>query len=174
MVNGSFVFGFDNDTTDVFDHTVKFGIEAALETATFTILTPYPGTLLHRKLASENRILDGDWSHYDTTRAVFRPKLMSVEELEGGYFRAYREFYSWRSILSRCRFRDSGFAKRLLLNAAYKKAEPVYHLLGNGVRAGWGRPIMKWFATPNGGRQGARMQCQATDAPDDAPAALDS
>jgi radical SAM superfamily enzyme YgiQ (UPF0313 family) len=136
MVNGSFVFGFDNDTTDVFEHTVDFGIDAKLETATFTILTPYPGTLLHRKLVTEGRMLDNDWSHYDTTRAVYRPKLMSVEELERGYFRAYREFYSWRSILSRCRVRDRGFAKRLLLNAAYKKAEPMYHLLGNGVRAG--------------------------------------
>jgi radical SAM superfamily enzyme YgiQ (UPF0313 family) len=94
MVNGSFVFGFDNDTTDVFDHTVKFGIDAKLETATFTILTPYPGTLLHKKLVTEGRILDKDWSHYDTTRAVYQPKLMSVAELESGYFRSYQEFYS--------------------------------------------------------------------------------
>lgn len=154
MVNGSFVFGFDSDTTDVFDHTVEFGIDARLETATFTILTPYPGTLLHRKLVAEGRILDSDWSHYDTTRAVYQPKLMSVADLESGYFRAYREFYSWRSIRSRCRLREPGFAKRLLLNTAYKKAEPMYGLLGRGIRAGWARPVMNWFARPNGGREG--------------------
>jgi radical SAM superfamily enzyme YgiQ (UPF0313 family) len=149
MVNGSFVFGFDNDSTDVFDDTVRFGIEARLETATFTILTPYPETLLYKKLAADGRILDHDWAHYDTTRPVYRPRLMSAEELEAGYFRAYREFYSWPSIWTRCRVREPGFAKRLLLNVAYKRVEPLYHLLGKGLKAGWGRPVMNWFARPN-------------------------
>ncbi|MBN2054671.1 B12-binding domain-containing radical SAM protein, partial [bacterium] len=98
MVNGSFVFGFDHDGPDVFTHTVQFGIEARLETATFTILTPYPGTLLYKKLLAGGRIIDHDWSHYDTTRVVFQPMGMSGEELEAGYFQAYRDFYSWRSI----------------------------------------------------------------------------
>ena len=149
MVNGSFVFGFDHDDTDVFKLTVDFGIEAKLETATFTILTPYPGTLLYKKLSKEGRILDRNWAHYDTTRAVYTPKLMSPEELEAGYFQAYRDFYSWHSIWTRCRFNEPGFAKRLLLNVAYKKVEPVYRYLGSRVRAGWGRPIMDWFAKPN-------------------------
>jgi radical SAM superfamily enzyme YgiQ (UPF0313 family) len=149
MVNGSFVFGFDHDGSDVFDHTVKFGIEAKLETATFTILTPYPGTLLYKKLDSEGRIVDRNWAHYDTTRAVFHPKLMSAAELEAGYFRAYRDFYSWSSILTRCRLQEPGFAKRLLLNTAYKKIEPTFSLLGKGLRAGWARPAMEWFAGPN-------------------------
>jgi radical SAM superfamily enzyme YgiQ (UPF0313 family) len=149
MVNGSFVFGFDNDNTDVFGHTVAFGIEAKLETATFTILTPYPGTLLYKKLHDEGRIMDHNWAHYDTTRAVYLPKLMTADELEAGYFQAYRDFYSWRSIRNRCRYGEPGFAKRLLLNVAYKRVEPIYRLLGRCVRAGWSRPIMDWFAKPN-------------------------
>lgn len=149
MVNGSFVFGFDNDGPDVFDHTVQFGIEAKLETATFTILTPYPSTLLYKKLDAEGRILDRDWAHYDTTRAVYQPKRMTPAELEAGYFEAYRLFYSWGSIWSRCRFREPGFTKRLVLNAAYKKVESAWSFLGKGVKAGWGRPVMSWFAKPN-------------------------
>jgi radical SAM superfamily enzyme YgiQ (UPF0313 family) len=149
MVNGSFVFGFDNDGPDVFAQTVQFGIEARLETATFTILTPYPGTLLHRKLAAEGRIVDRNWAHYDTTRAVYRPKLMSAEELEAGYFQAYRDFYSWDSIFARCRLREPGSARRLLLNVGYKKIEPTFSLLGQGLRAGWARPVMHWFAKPS-------------------------
>ncbi len=149
MVNGSFVFGFDNDNTDVFSRTTEFGIEARLETATFTILTPYPGTLLYKKLQKEGRIIDSKWEHYDTTRAVYRPKLMSPDELEAGYFQAYQDFYSWRSVQTRCRFGEPGFAKRFMLNAAYKKAEPIYRFLGRGIRAGWGHPIMNWFAKPN-------------------------
>ncbi len=149
MVNGSFVFGFDNDGPDVFAQTVEFGIEAKLETATFTILTPYPGTLLYKKLDVEGRITDRNWAHYDTTRAVYRPKLMSAAELEAGYFQAYRDFYSWSSILTRCRLGEPGSAKRLLLNIAYKKIEPAFSLLGRCLRAGWARPIMDWFAQPN-------------------------
>jgi len=150
MVNGSFVFGFDNDDHGVFRRTVDFGIEARLETATFTILTPYPGTLLYKKLQREGRILDRDWAHYDTTRAVYLPKRMSPEELEAGYFQAYGDFYSWPSIRTRCRWGEPGFSKRLLLNLAYKKMEPLYRFLGRSVRAGWSRPVMDWFAKPNG------------------------
>jgi radical SAM superfamily enzyme YgiQ (UPF0313 family) len=149
MVNGSFVFGFENDNSEVFRNTVDFGIEARLETATFTILTPYPGTLLYRKLHGEGRILDHNWTHYDTTRAVYIPKMMEPEELEAGYFQAYRDFYSWPSILARCRFNEPGFSKRFLLNVAYKKVEPLYGFLGRGFRAGWTQPIMKWFSAPN-------------------------
>ena len=149
MVDGSFVFGFDNDKSDVFGHTVAFGIEASLETATFTILTPYPGTQLYRKLNQEGRILDHSWAHYDTTRAVFRPKQMSPDELEAGYFQAYRDFYSWPSIWARCRSDEPGFAKRLFLNTAYKNMEPMYRILLRNAKAGWGRPLMNWFAKPN-------------------------
>ena len=44
MVNASFVFGMDDDDPDVFDRTVDWAIEQGIETATFHIMTPYPGT----------------------------------------------------------------------------------------------------------------------------------
>jgi radical SAM superfamily enzyme YgiQ (UPF0313 family) len=148
MVNGSFVFGFDHDDRDVFERTVAFGIEARLDTATFTVLTPYPGTTLYKRLDAEGRIFDHDWSHYDTTRAVFRPARMSPAELEAGYFAAYERFYSWASILRRCRHREAGFAKRLFLNVAYKRVEPLYNLLGNPVPVGWLRLFLNWYVRP--------------------------
>jgi radical SAM superfamily enzyme YgiQ (UPF0313 family) len=164
MVNGSFVFGFDSDDRDVFQRTVAFGIEAELETATFTLLTPYPGTRLYHKLEAEGRIVDRDWAHYDTTRVVYRPKRMTPKELEVGYFAAYREFYAWPSILKRSRLAEPGATKRLLLNTAYKKLEPTYALLGRAVRAGWARPVMGWFAGRNGLRRGKASERAATDA----------
>ena len=48
MVNASFVFGMDHDDETVFDRTVEWAIGQGIETATFHILTPYPGTALHR------------------------------------------------------------------------------------------------------------------------------
>ena len=44
MINGSFVFGMDGDDGSVFERTVEWAIEHGIETATFHILTPYPGT----------------------------------------------------------------------------------------------------------------------------------
>ena len=141
---------------------MKFGIEAKLETATFTILTPYPGTLLYKKLDSEERIVDRNWAHYDTTQVVYRPKLMSAAELEAGYFQAYRDFYSWASILTRSRLQEPGSAKRLLLNIAYKKIEPTFSLLGKGLRAGWARPMMEWFAKSDLASSGSREMPSST------------
>ena len=52
MVNGSFVFGLDDDGPDVFERTVEWGVSRSLETSTYHIMTPYPGTALH---ASDRR-----------------------------------------------------------------------------------------------------------------------
>ena len=48
MINGSFVFGMDDDGPDVFRRTVDWAIENGITTATFHIQTPYPGTGLLR------------------------------------------------------------------------------------------------------------------------------
>jgi hypothetical protein len=148
MVNGAFVFGFDHDDPDVFDRTVDFGLEARLDTATFTILTPYPATTLHKRLDAQGRIFDRDWAHYDTTRPVFQPARMSTQELESGYFRAYKRFYTWPSILHRCRVGEPGFSNRLFLNMAYKRVEPLYRLLGRPVPVGKLRFLFEWYARP--------------------------
>ena len=71
MVNGSFVFGLDDDTDDVLDRTVEWAISPSVETATFHIMTPYPGTALHTRLAGEGRITDANWDHYDTRHVVY-------------------------------------------------------------------------------------------------------
>jgi radical SAM superfamily enzyme YgiQ (UPF0313 family) len=148
MINGSFVFGFDHDDASVFDRTVQFGIEARLETATFTVLTPYPGTTLYKRLEAEGRIVDRDWSHYDTTRVVYRPAQLTAEELEAGYFRAYEQFYRWPAIFERCRWGEAGFEKRLFLNIAYKRVEPLYGALGRLAPVGWLRFLFNWYAAP--------------------------
>src|SRR6188474_773935 len=98
MINGSFVFGMDNDDGSVFGRTVNWAIEHGIETATFHILTPYPGTALHRRMVEQRRITTDDWDRYDTRHAVFEPANLTAEQLECGYHWAYREFYGWRAI----------------------------------------------------------------------------
>jgi radical SAM superfamily enzyme YgiQ (UPF0313 family) len=51
MINGSFVFGMHDDGEDVFDRTVDWAVAHGVTTATFHIMTPYPGTRLHERMA---------------------------------------------------------------------------------------------------------------------------
>jgi hypothetical protein len=99
MVNGSFVFGMDGDDETVFGRTVEWAISQGIETATFHILTPYPGTALYERMLKAGRILHTDWDSYDTRHTVFRPTRMTPGALEKGYWRAYKEFYRWRSVM---------------------------------------------------------------------------
>jgi len=101
VVLGAFVFGFDSDDKDVFKRTVDFVYGAKLDLVQFSILTPLPETHLHKKLLSENRIIDTDWTKYDMEKVVFRPAQMSAEELQQGNMWAWREFYSRGSIIRR-------------------------------------------------------------------------
>jgi len=100
-IDGSFVFGFDDDTEAAFDRTLDFVMRAKMEIAYFSILTPYPGTRLHTRLRAENRLLTEDWDYYDANHVVFRPKLLSPEKLLEGYHYVMKEFYSVPSIFRR-------------------------------------------------------------------------
>ena len=98
---GCFVFGFDHDTTDTFAETAEFAIEAHIDLPRFAILTPFPGTPLFDRLKAEGRILTEDWGLYDGQHVVFRPRLMSPQELLRGTERAWKTTYSYRSIARR-------------------------------------------------------------------------
>ena len=60
MINGSFVFGMDGDDPSVFERTVEWAIGQGIETSTFHILTPYPGTALYKRMAAEGRLTEDE------------------------------------------------------------------------------------------------------------------
>ena len=93
-VIGSFMFGFDTDTKEVFNQALKMIKQLELDVADFCILTPFPGTPLFDKLNREERILTKDWSKYDMKHVVFNPKHMTPEKLLLGVKKMYIEFYS--------------------------------------------------------------------------------
>jgi len=98
---GSFVLGYDGDTPDVFEKTLRFCEEARLEAAIFPILTPYPGTTVRKRLEAEGRIISSDWRDYDMEHVTFRPNGMTPEQLLDGYNQVCREFYSFPSMFRR-------------------------------------------------------------------------
>lgn len=128
MINASFVFGMDHDDESVFGRTVDWAIEQSIETATFHILTPYPGTALHRQMAAQGRLTSQNWDLYDTRHAVFRPANMSAETLEAGYWQSYRDFYRWGSILQSAWKKDQlkSRLRHLAYSGGWKKFEPLW------------------------------------------------
>jgi radical SAM superfamily enzyme YgiQ (UPF0313 family) len=103
-VYGTFIFGYDGDTPESFDETVKFAQEHALYIAAFNHLTPFPGTPLYQRLEREKRLLYEAWwldARYSYNKIPFEPIGMSPEVLQRNCLEARRSFYSWRSIFQR-------------------------------------------------------------------------
>ncbi len=100
-VEGSFIVGFDHDQEKVFDAIHSFTINAAVDSVYLSILTPYPGTRLHRRMEREGRLLSRDWRRYDTSHVVFQPDRLSPARLERGYIDLYRRAFSGWSIARR-------------------------------------------------------------------------
>jgi radical SAM superfamily enzyme YgiQ (UPF0313 family) len=125
MINGSFVFGMDDDDATVFSRTVDWAVEQGIETATFHILTPYPTTGLHTRMEAQGRITTRNWDLYDTRHVVYRPARMTPEELEAGYWRAYRDFYRWGAIARGASTKSewSGRLRHLAYAGGWKKFE---------------------------------------------------
>ena len=101
VVIGDFMFGFDTDTPDVFEKTLKTIKELQIDVADFSILTPFPGTPLFKKLDDEKRILTKEWKNYNMGHVVFKPNQMTPEELLRGVQKMYTEFYTFSYSLKR-------------------------------------------------------------------------
>lgn len=131
MINGSFVFGLDDDDKDVFKQTVDWAVKNGITTSTFHILTPYPGTQLYKDMMSQGRIITDNWDLYDTRNVVYETMRMNAQDLKEGYDWAYRSFYSWSNIFKASMTHDEfkHKLKHLFYSGGWKKFEPVWNFL---------------------------------------------
>ena len=145
MINGSFVFGMDDDGPDVFDRTVDWAVRNGITTSTFHIQTPYPGTRLHQQMTAQGRITTGDWDKYDTRHVVYRPARLTPRQLKEGYDRAYRDFYGWRNISRASLTHDSARhrAKHFFYAAGWKKFEPLWDVVIKSRRLAKMTPLLE-------------------------------
>ena len=135
-VYASFVFGYDFDDPSVFDEFLEFAERNRIEGAFLPILTPFPGTRIYQRLKQEGRLLTEDWSKYDMATVVFQPKRMTVEELQEGFWKVNRSFYSIPSMLKRI-FNPFHLRRSLIIFGpmnlglwpAVKKAERYFKLI---------------------------------------------
>lgn len=93
-VNGCFIFGFDNHDASVFEETSRFIEDANFAEVQLTVLTPFPGTALYRRLEGEGRLLRPDfWDRCTLFDVTFHPAQMAVGELERGFNDIVRDVY---------------------------------------------------------------------------------
>ncbi|SIN93425.1 Radical SAM superfamily enzyme YgiQ, UPF0313 family [Singulisphaera sp. GP187] len=98
------MFGLDGDTKDSFDATVTKLIEYRAPLSFMFILSPRVGLKIRDELMAQGRIDHSDWDRYHSYECVFEPKNMTRQELEDGFWRAQRQFYSYGSIAKRILF----------------------------------------------------------------------
>ncbi|MGW8272611.1 MAG: B12-binding domain-containing radical SAM protein [Thermodesulfovibrionales bacterium] len=119
-VHGSFVFGFDQDTPDLFQATLDFVLDNRLDVANYCTLTPYPGTRLFEEMESEGRLLHKNWALYDRYNLVFRPRLLSGERLAALTDELYRRTYCMSSIMRRVPWGARKLPYYFAINLSYR------------------------------------------------------
>jgi radical SAM superfamily enzyme YgiQ (UPF0313 family) len=150
MINGSFVFGLDGDDEDVFKRTVDWAVTSGITTATFHILTPYPGTQLYADMAAERRLTTNNWDLYDTRHVVYRPKSVSPAALKAGYDWSYRAFYEWQAIVKAAAAHHSlkHSIKHFAYSAGWKKFEPAWDFVIRLKQLAQMRPVLEAVLSP--------------------------
>lgn len=124
LVDGTFIFGFRGDGPGIFGSTVKMVMEMNLDTYTFYMLTPYPGTPYYEDYLREGRLTTTDHGKFDWDHAVIEPGGMTSIELDEGVRWAYGtldRYYRatfWRKALTNYRFLFKSFSLvRFLLSS---------------------------------------------------------
>lgn len=168
MINASFVFGFDHDDPGIFERTLEFACRNSLETCTFHILTPYPGTALFKRLLREGRILHRDWPKYDTRHVVFRPRGMTVRQLQDGYDWIQKECYTMHNILRRSRGASPNFLRRFFLNIGWKKCDALWKQLVRFNLVGAALPLLERTLGRNKSKKETHAGSPSTDRSDEA------
>ena len=92
-VEGTILFGLDNQTEDDIKRLIDFLLKIDLDLAEFTILAPFPHTKAYDDLMRQGRIFDHDWDHYNAGQVVYQPKHMSPDRLQELYEYAWKAFY---------------------------------------------------------------------------------
>ena len=151
----------------MFERTVEWAIEHGIETATFHILTPYPGTALYRRMSDQGRLTVHDWDLYDTRHAVFRPARMTAEELEYGYQLGVSRVLQWKSIARGASAHEDLLAglRHFGYSAGWKKFEPLWDFIIRAKRAGTMLPVLETILSEFGRR--------SAEAHDPGPSALE-
>jgi len=121
----SMIFGLDGDGTEAFENNLKFLMDNKIAIAYFFILAPAPGTEYFNRFERGGRLFSKDWSKYSGDHVVFKPAKMTPGQLEKGFWKTYKRFYSYPSIFRRILFplkRDLRYAINWKFNILHHRS----------------------------------------------------
>jgi len=100
---GFFIIGLPGDTRDSMQRTIDFAIEIDPMIANFSMMTPYPGTMVYEEVKRNGRFLMKSWEDYVffDQKARYEMGDLTAELTEEMYRRAYRQFYWWPKYILR-------------------------------------------------------------------------
>ncbi|MDD4689845.1 MAG: radical SAM protein [Eubacteriales bacterium] len=153
MINGSIVFGLPEDDESIFENTLNWLVQSRIETVTAHILTPYPGTVLHKDMLTKKQIKDFNLSHYNTAHVVFEHEKLTAKQLYDRYIWFYKEFYSIKNILRRIPEDKAQRVSFLLFNFLYRKYGKFTEILSSLVPLNLLGKIAEHFSYFKGGRK---------------------
>ncbi len=120
IIQGCFIFGFDEDDKDVFRSTVDYVNELKIDIPRYALYTPYPRTRLFHRLKKAGRILHYNWKYYDTQHVVIKPLKMTPAELDAGFKWAYKNTFTVKSSFQRSLASGWNMPITFIGNLAYK------------------------------------------------------
>ena len=100
-VSTEMIVGLDGDGPDVFQRTYDFLMDNAVSVPRVHIMTPVPGTPLYDELAAEGRLTSTDFARFSGGQVVYRPKNLTADALQDGYWRLYESLFTPRAIARR-------------------------------------------------------------------------
>jgi hypothetical protein len=103
-------------------------------------------------MAQQKRLFHSNWDLYDTRHVVYRPAKLTPEMLETGYWRAYQDFYRWKSIFQGAwtKERWSNRLQHVAYAAGWKKFELAWDFIIKTKRASTMLPVLETILTTFG------------------------
>ncbi len=93
-VNACFIVGADGETRASIERLAEFLQAADFSEIQLTLETPFPGTPIYRKLQQSNRLLYNDFSRYTLFDVVYRPSMLSPDELQDAFVGLIKQVFS--------------------------------------------------------------------------------
>jgi anaerobic magnesium-protoporphyrin IX monomethyl ester cyclase len=78
-LTATFLFGTPGETLDDMEETIRFATTLPLDSATFGIVIPFPGTELRKEAIKKGYLVKRNYEYYNPTRPDFLPLIETPE-----------------------------------------------------------------------------------------------
>jgi anaerobic magnesium-protoporphyrin IX monomethyl ester cyclase len=89
----TFIIGSRKETAKSLEKLREFSIALNPGLAIYMVLTPFPGTILHRIARRNKWIEDENYANYDMVHAIMGTETLTRDEVQNELYQCYRDFY---------------------------------------------------------------------------------